>query len=169
MNVPNPYAPPKTPVAVLGPPLELASPSEVCRNPGEVANRPTWALDGSPASVTVSTRVQCVPSAESYPVIVSPERVSRSQRGVVAETAPGKPATSCVKSSCIRTPWLPVTIIAAYADPGVVLALMMIPALAHGTSPGRMPGPWVSVGTWPVREVTRVVMLPFPVSGWCTK
>ena len=37
-----------------------------------------------------------------------------------------------MKSYCIRTPWLPVTIIAAYADPELVLALMMTPAFAHG-------------------------------------
>ncbi len=101
--------------------------------------------------------------------MVSPERVSRSQRGEVAETAPGRPGMSWVKSSCIRTPWLPVTIIAAYADPGLVLALMMIPALAHGTRPARIAAPWVSTGISPVREVTRTVMLPFPESGWCAK
>ena len=33
----------KTPVATLGPPLMLASPSEVCRYCGEVVNRPIWA------------------------------------------------------------------------------------------------------------------------------
>ena len=41
---------------------------------------------------------------------------------------------SPVKSSCIRTPRLPVTMIAAYADPGVRPALKMIPAFAHGTT-----------------------------------
>ena len=101
--------------------------------------------------------------------MVSPERVSRSQRGEVAETAPGIPGLSCVKSYCIRTPWLPVTIIAAYAEPGLVLALMMIPALAHGTRPARIAAPGTGTGIWPVREVTRTVMLPFPASGWCTK
>ncbi len=65
---------------------------------------PAWTAGGSPASRTAPTRVQCVPSAESYPVIVSPERASRSQRGCAAETAPGIPAVSPVKLYCIRTP-----------------------------------------------------------------
>ena len=64
--------------------------------PGEVANSPACAVCGSPASRTVPTVVQCVPSAESYPVIVSPERVSRSQRGAAADTPPGSPAMSPV-------------------------------------------------------------------------
>ena len=55
----------KTPVATLGPPLMLASPSEVCRYCGEVVNRPTWATCGRPARVAVPTWAQCVPSAES--------------------------------------------------------------------------------------------------------
>jgi len=109
-------------------------------------------------------------------VIVSPDRVSRSQRGAAAETWPAIPATSWVKSHCIRTPWLPVTIIAAYAAPWRVLALMMIPALDHGCTPGVMPAvglwpgvnaPWVEYN--PVSDVTRTVMLPFPASGWRTK
>ena len=70
-----------------------------------------------------------------------------------------------------------MTIIAAYADPGRVLALMMIPALAHGSRPGRVsvgpPGPdgmlLFAGGSRPVSEVTRTVMLPFPASGWRTK
>ncbi len=63
-----------------------------------------------------------------------------------------------------------MTIIAAYAEPGWVLALMMIPALAHGTRPGRVPvpGPFPD-GIRPVSEVTRTVMLPLPASGWRTK
>ena len=64
--------------------------------PGVVANSPACTVPGSPGSRTVPTVVQCVPSAESYPVIVSPERVSRSQRGPVRETAPGRPAMSPV-------------------------------------------------------------------------
>jgi hypothetical protein len=55
----------KTPVATLGPPLMLASPSAVCRYCGEVVNRPAWAAGGSPARMTVPTLAQCVPSAES--------------------------------------------------------------------------------------------------------
>ena len=47
---------------------------------------------------------------------------------------------------------------AAYAEPGRVLALMMMPPLDHGSSP-----------LWPaaiaVSAVMRTVMLPFPVSG----
>src|SRR5580698_7379218 len=99
--------------------------------------------------------------------MVSPERVSRSQRGDVAETAPGRPGVSWVKSYCIRTTWLPVTIIAAYADPGPVLALMTIAAVAHGTRPARPAAAWVSSGSSPVTEVTRTGMLPFPESGRC--
>ena len=103
-------------------------------------------------------------------MIVSPERVSRSQRGSDAVTAPGWPAVSPVKLSCIRTPWSAVTIIAAYAEPGWVLVLMMIPALAHGTRPGCVPVPApFPDGIWPVSEVTRTVMLPLPASGWRTK
>ena len=110
-------------------------------------------------------------------MIVSPERVSRSQRGEAADTFPASPATSWVKSHCIRTPWLPVTIIAAYAAPWRVLALTMIPALDHGCTPGVIPAVGVLVRTantpWveyrPVSDVTRTVMLPFPASGWRTK
>jgi ABC-type microcin C transport system permease subunit YejB len=70
----------------------------------------------------------------------------------------------------MRTPWSAVTIIAAYAEPGWVLALMMIPALAHGTRPGfvAVPGPFPA-GIRPVSEVTRTVTLPLPASGWRTK
>ena len=98
--------------------------------------------------------------------MVSPERVSRSQRGSDAVTAPDWPAVSPVKLSCIRTPWSAVTIIAAYAEPGWVLSLMMIPALAHGTRPGLRagPGPFPD-GIRPVSDVTRTVMLPLPDSG----
>ena len=110
-------------------------------------------------------------------MIVSPERVSRSQRGEAADTWPASPATSWVKSHCIRTPWLPVTIIAAYADPRTVLALMMIPAFDHGCTPGVIPAvgeaPPAAVAPWveyrPVSDVTRTVMLPSPTSGWRTK
>jgi hypothetical protein len=73
-----------------------------------------------------------------------------------------------------------VTIIAAYADPCHVLFSRMIPALDHGSSPGRMfavlgpvparaRGPEDPFGNRPVSEVTRTVMLPFPSSGWRTK
>ena len=65
-----------------------------------------------------------------------------------------------------------MTIIAAYADPGRVLALMMIPAFAQGTRPGRVSvacGPGLAGGSKPVSDVTRTVMLPFPASGWRTK
>jgi hypothetical protein len=44
-----------------------------------------------------------------------------------------------VKSHCIRTPCVPVTIIATYAEPWAALALMMMPALDHGCTPGVMP------------------------------
>ena len=57
---------------------------------------PTITVAGSPARCVLAICVQCVPSVESYPVSVSPARVSRSQRGVAAETAPGMPATSWV-------------------------------------------------------------------------
>ena len=75
----------------------------------------------------------------------------------------------------MRTPWSAVTIIAAYADPWLVPFLMMSPALAHGTRPGRVSaGPFgralgFAGGSRPVSEVTWTVMLPFPVSGWRTK
>ena len=74
---------------------------------------------------------------------------------------------SPVKSSCIRTPWLPVTMIAAYADPGVRVALRMIPAFAHGTAARRVPP--CGTPTALASDVTRTVRLPFPISAWCTK
>ena len=76
----------------------------------------------------------------------------------------------------MRTPWSAVTIIAAYTEPGWVLSLMMIPAFAHGTRPGRVSigafgptGVLGFAGSSPVSEVIRTVMLPFPASGWRTK
>ena len=63
---------------------------------GEVTNGPACTVAGRPARLTVPTWVQCAPSAESYPVSVSPDRTSRSQRGEAAETAPGRPGVSPV-------------------------------------------------------------------------
>ena len=62
--------------------------------------------------------VQFVPSADSYPVSVSPERVSRSQRGDAGETGPGRPGD--VVGVVVLHPHAvgAVTIIAAYAEPG---------------------------------------------------
>lgn len=78
----------KTPVVVVALPLD-----------GAAVKRPACTVPaclGSvrPGSVTVSTGVQCVPSAESYPVIVSRSRTSRSQRGADADTLPGRPGVS---------------------------------------------------------------------------
>ncbi len=44
----------------------------------------------------------------------------------------------------------------------------MIPALAHGTAtrPMVVPG---GAGASLASAVTRAVMLPFPVTAWCTK
>ena len=55
---------------------------------------------------------------------------------------------------------------AAYADPGLVLALIMIPALAQGwvIPNGGCPGCSVSAS-----EVTRTVMLPLPFMVWRAK
>src|SRR5215472_19071367 len=112
---------------------------------------------------------------------MSPERTSRSQRGALADGRPGRPAMSPVKLYCILTPLLPVTIIAAYAEPCLVLALMMIPALAQGTRPGRISGPcWPAPGPptgtcegpdacIPVSEVTRAVIAALPAIGLRTK
>ena len=85
---------------------------------------------------------------------VPPDLVSRSQRGDAGETIPGSPAVSPVKSYCIRTPWPPVTSIAAYAEPGLVPALIRIPALDQGCRPAV-----------PASDVTRAVMLPLPRSA----
>src|SRR5215468_2651083 len=103
-----------------------------------------------------------------------PDLVRRSQRGDAGETAPGSPAVSPVKSYCIRTPWAAVTSIAAYAEPGVVPALIRIPALDQGCRPAvpRPPallaGPawpaWPAVPAVPVSDVTRTVMVPLPRS-----
>ena len=68
----------------------------VCTHAGEVTNGPACTVAGRPARLTAPTLVQCVPSAESYPVSVSPARTSRSQRGDVADTAPGRPGVSPV-------------------------------------------------------------------------
>jgi hypothetical protein len=81
-------------VARLGPDWELEPPTncEVTVCAGEVANRPPGTWPGSPARVAWPTRAQRRPSAEAYPVTVSPALVSRSQRG----TRPGGPAVSPV-------------------------------------------------------------------------
>ena len=65
-------------------------------------------------------------------------------------------------------------IIAAYAEPGDVFCLMMIPALDHGGRPGPVWGPSDSLPaggtvTWPVSDVICTVIVPFPVTGWCTR
>src|ERR1700732_3745628 len=52
-------------------------PSTAC---GDATNSPTCTVDPSPLTCAVPTLVQCVPSVEAQPVIVSPERSSRSQR-----------------------------------------------------------------------------------------
>jgi len=85
-----------------------------------------------------------------------PERVSLSQRGAVVAWLP---ARSVVKLDCSRTPWPGVSIIAAYCDPGLVLSLMMTPALAHS---------WLypSTAVW---DSTLAVTPPSPGRGWCTK
>ena len=53
---------------------------------------------------------------------------------------------------------------AAYAEPGVVPALMMMPAFAHGARPSRVAsGPSAaSSGSLPVIDASRTVMLPAP-------
>ena len=65
-----------------------------------------------------------------------------------------------------------MAIIAAYADPADRLDLIMIPALDHGTRPGRAgaaPNTCPAGGSRLVSEVTRTVMLPLPASGSLTK
>jgi len=54
-------------VARVGPPVDDDPPidAEITEYCGEAANSPACAVDGSPASVAVPTRVQCAPSAES--------------------------------------------------------------------------------------------------------
>ena len=73
----------KTPVAVAVLPLL-----------GAAAKSPACTVEVSPGRVAVPASVQCVPSAESYPVIVSPSRTSRSQRGEAADTLPVRPGVS---------------------------------------------------------------------------
>ena len=81
----------KTPVAWLGAPKKLLD--DVCLTyAGDAANIPICAVGPSPVSVAEPTSVQCAPSAEEYPVIVSPDLVNRSQTGALRELAP--PATS---------------------------------------------------------------------------
>jgi hypothetical protein len=78
----------KTAVAWLGWPVASRpkSWSSTSLAGGEVTNRPTCAVEGRSARRTTSTRLQFVPSVDSSPVTVSPERVRRSQRGESAET-----------------------------------------------------------------------------------
>ena len=75
----------KTPVARV---LKLESSEE------PAAKSPACTVEVSPGRVAVPTSVQCVPSAESYPVIVPPSRTSRSQRGEDADTLPARPGVS---------------------------------------------------------------------------
>ncbi|GAA2905700.1 hypothetical protein GCM10020220_113710 [Nonomuraea rubra] len=129
-------------------------------------------LAGSSDSLAVPTTVHCFPSGDSSPVIVSLVRLRRSQRGRPGDTPCGPPATSSVKSCCMRTPWAPVTMIAAYAAPCSVLSFTMRPAFAQGTTPGttfRTPGVASGRRIWPVMEFTRAVMAPLPSSGRLTK
>ena len=76
----------KTPVARV---LKLSESSEE-----PAAKSPACTVEVSPGRVAVPTSVQCVPSAESYPVIVPPSRTSRSQRGEDADTLPARPGVS---------------------------------------------------------------------------
>src|ERR1700720_3849496 len=73
----------KAPVATVG--FSLPVPA---------AKSPACTAEVSPGRAAVPTSVQCVLSAESYPVIVSPTRTSRSQRGDDAETLPVRPGVS---------------------------------------------------------------------------
>src|ERR1700722_11930422 len=61
---------------------------------GEVTNSPMFTVAGRPARWAVPMGVQVVPLLDSKPVIVSPVRVSRSQRGDELVTAPARPAWS---------------------------------------------------------------------------
>ncbi len=61
---------------------------------GAAANSPACTVEVSPGRAAVPASVQCVPSAESYPVIVAPSRTSRSQRGEAADTLPVRPGVS---------------------------------------------------------------------------
>ncbi len=79
-----------TPVATLGP-LFCADITV-----GEVAKGPACTFAGSPARLAMPTLIHWRPSAESYPVSVSPERTRRSHRGEAADTAPGRPGVSWV-------------------------------------------------------------------------
>jgi len=89
----------RTAVARVGPPVPLL-PSRpwavVTVKAGEVENRPACTVAGRPGRVAVPTCAQCAPSADSYPVTVSPALVSRSQRGDAGVGRPGGPAASWV-------------------------------------------------------------------------
>ena len=73
----------KTPVAMV---LKLSE--------DPAAKSPACTVEVSPGRVAVPASVQCVPSVESYPVIVPPSRTSRSQRGEDADTLPVRPGVS---------------------------------------------------------------------------
>ncbi|XUL91314.1 hypothetical protein ACQ86D_35760 [Streptomyces galilaeus] len=61
-----------------------------------------------------------------------------------------------MKFHCIRTPCAGVATTAAYAEPCFRLALTMIPAFAHGSSPSP---------SLLFKPVTRTVSVPSPVSA----
>src|SRR3984957_3978368 len=79
----------KTPVARVQKSESYVQELESYKEPA--AKSPACTVEVSPGRVAVPTSVQCVPSAESYPVIVPPSRTSRSQRGADAETLPVRP------------------------------------------------------------------------------
>src|SRR5580692_6488576 len=81
----------KVPVAWLLPMFSASWPIDSCVYGGEVANSPPCTVVGRPVRVAAATFAQWMPSSESYPVSVSPDRVSRSQRGDAAETEPAMP------------------------------------------------------------------------------
>ncbi|GAA1690066.1 hypothetical protein GCM10009830_42100 [Glycomyces endophyticus] len=103
-----------TPTACVNRTSGVPAPSAVSRtvrSPGEVASIPTCTVSGRPATTAVPTSSHACPSADSNPVIVSPDLVSRSHTGVPGAVA--LPATSPVYPYCIRTPCSPVSTSAA--------------------------------------------------------
>ena len=81
----------KTPTAWVNRTSSIAPPRPVfrsVRSPGEAAKSPIWTVSGNPLSFAVATVCHCWPSADSEPVMVSPERLRRSQSGDCLETLP---------------------------------------------------------------------------------
>ena len=158
----------KTPVAMV---LNWPSSAE------PAAKSPACTVEVSPGRVAVPTSVQCVPSAESYPVIVPPSRTSRSQRGADADTPPAALPLPQAGRVVDVVPLHPHAVGPGDHHRRVRRALRRVlldddPGLGPRLQAARRQL-WFACRledvTWPVSDVTCTVIVPFPVTGWCAK